>query len=212
MYIPVVAPSLAVSHVNLKDGQVDFVPGENLTLNDYGIVDVSGETGIASIDYITPVIGFTSFAMDFDETEHVYSGTSAMLGLYKNGDDAFQQFVPSIKYVDQMALNILSRCGSTNYGSRVSKGGYLVVAGCLAADTDYGYIDGVYATKTGKFNRSTSNKLCYYSNIGSNQDGKYDTVSLKNPISVSGICGTLSEDECHGIETIFKTFKSDIGK
>lgn len=212
LYLPVVAPSLAVSHVNLKDGQVDFVPGENLALNDYGIVGVGEKTGVASIDYVTPVIGFTTFGISFDETENVYSQALSMIGLYKNGDDAYQQFSPIVRYNDPTILNVISRFGSANYGENVPKGGFLVVTGCTGAETSYAFVNGSFYTKSGQYNRSSSNKLCYYSNYGSNQDGLFNNVNLSKPWSITGICGTLTEEECRAVETIFKTFKSDIGK
>lgn len=210
LYIPSLASSLNKTHINIKDGLVDWVPGTKYRLEEgLGIVEGSksgdGDTYVA---YERNAKNITSFSMIFSNVELTGTSTTSILGLRSEHDSSTKrQFTPYF-YLNmentalrlQAVFNSLSSQGITtgNKNNQFTAFGHI-------SDKNYFLAGmGVYETIEASYapNDRLSEQLTYYSNFDGNL-----TVGLKVPIAVSGIMDGITSSEYAELNTIFGKFR-----
>lgn len=210
LYIPSLASSLNKTHINIKDGLVDWVPGTKYRLEEgLGIVNGSSSgDGDTYIAYNRNAKNITSFSMIFSNVEFVGTSETSILGLRNEFDSSIKrQFTP---YFDFNTKNNALRLIAV-YNSLVSQGittgnknNQLIAFGHISDKNYFLAGMGVYETIEGEYAPSTrlSDKLTYYSNV----DGSLG-VKLVAPIAVSGIMDGISSSEYAELNTIFGKFR-----
>lgn len=210
LYIPSLASSLNKTHINIKDGLVDWVPGTKYRLEEgLGIVsDSSSGDGDTYVAYERNGKNITSFSMIFSNAEVVGTSTTVILGLRSEHDvNTKRQFVPSFVFnKENTALRL-----QAVYNSLVSQGittgnknNQLVAFGHISDKNYFLAGMGVYETKEASYapNDQLSDKLTYYSNLSGDL-----AVNFKVPIAVSGIMDGITSSEYAELNTIFGQFR-----
>ena len=210
LYLPCLASALNKTHVNIKDGVVDWVPGTKYTLvSGVGINGVSNSgDGDTYIAYERSGKNITSFSMIFSNAEVVGTSTTAILGLRSEYDiNTKRQFTPSFSFnTENKALRM-----QAVYNNLISQG--ITIGNKNNQLTAFGHISdknyflagmGVYETIEASFapNDRLSDKLTYYSNKEGNLEN-----NLRVPIAVSGIMDSISNSEYLELNTIFEKFR-----
>ena len=121
LYLPCLASTLNKTHVNIKDGVVDWVPGTKYRLEEgLGITGVSNSgDGDTYVAYERNGKNITSFSMIFSNAGVLDTSTSAILGLRSEFDtNTKRQFTPSFAFnTENKALRL-----QAVYNSLVSQG------------------------------------------------------------------------------------------
>lgn len=210
LYLPCLASALNKTHINIKDGVVDWVPGTKYRLEEgLGIVNGSSSgDGDTYIAYERSGKNITSFSMIFSNAEVIGTSTTAILGLRSEYDANTKiQFTPSFLF--NMENNALTL--QAVYNSLISQG--ITIGNKNNQLTAFGHISdknyflagmGVYETIEATYapNDRLSEKLTYYSNLGADLK-----TSLPVPISVSGIMDGITSSEYAELNTIFGKFR-----
>lgn len=210
LYIPSLASSLNKTHINIKDGVVDWVPGTKYRLEErLGIVNGSSSgDGDTYIAYERNAKNITSFSMIFSNVEFIGTSETSILGLRNEYDSSTKrQFTPYFDFnTENNALMLISV-----YNSLVSQGittgnknNQLIAFGHISDKNYFLAGMGVYETIEGSYapNNRLSEKLTYYSNV----DGALG-VKLVAPIAVSGIMDGITSSEYAELNTIFGKFR-----
>lgn len=210
LYLPCLASALNKTHINIKDGVVDWVPGTKYTLvSGVGIKGLSNSgDGDTYIAYERNGKNITSFSMIFSNAEVTGTSTTAILGLRSEFDvNAKRQFIPCFLFnTNNEALSL-----QAFYVSLVSRG--ITIGNKNNQLTAFGHISGknyflagmgVYEEIEAPYapNNMLSEKLTYYSNLYSDL-----TINLPVPISVSGIMDGITSSEYAELNTIFRQFR-----
>lgn len=210
LYIPSLASSLNKTHINIKDGLVDWVPGTKYRLEE-GLGIVSGSSsgdGDTYVAYERNGKNITSFSMIFSNAEVIGTSTTAILGLRSEYDTNTKRlFIPSFSFnTENKALRLQAL-----YSSSVSQG--ITIGNKNNQLTAFGHISdknyflagmGVYETIEATYapNDRLSDKLTYYSNFDIALG-----VALKVPIAISGIMDGITSSEYTELNTIFGQFR-----
>lgn len=210
LYIPSLASSLNKTHINIKDGVVDWVPGTKYRLEEgLGIVKGSSSgDGDTYVAYERNGKNITSFSMIFSNAEVIGTSTTIILGLRNEFDDnTKRQFTPNFSFnTDNTALRLQAVYNSlTSQGITTGNKNNQLIAFGHISDKNYFLAGmGVYETKEAPYaqNDRLSEKLTYYSNISGNLE-----ISLPVPISVSGIMDGITSSEYAELNTIFGKFR-----
>lgn len=210
LYIPSLASSLNKTHINIKDGLVDWVPGTKYRLEEgLGIVGGSSSgDGDTYIEYNRNTKNITSFSMIFSNVEFAGSSTTSILGLRSEYDSSTKrQFTPYFYFnTENNALRLMA-----TYNSLVSQGittgnknNQLIAFGHISDKNYFLAGMGVYETIEAPYapNTRLSDKLTYYSNV----EGELG-VKLIAPIAVSGIMDGITSSEYAELNTIFGKFR-----
>lgn len=210
LYIPSLASSLNKTHINIKDGLVDWVPGTKYRLEE-GLGIVSGSSsgdGDTYIAYERNGKNITSFSMIFSNVEFVGTSTTSILGLRSEYDSSTKrQFTPSFLFnTENTALN-LQAVYNNIYSQGITTGNKNNQLTAFGHISDKNYFlagMGVYETKEATYAPSDqlSEQLTYYSNIAGDLK-----VSFKAPIAVSGIMDGITSSEYAELNTIFGNFR-----
>ena len=210
LYLPCLASALNKTHVNIKDGVVDWVPGTKYRLEEgLGITSFSNSgDGDTYVEYERNGKNITSFSMIFSNAEVGGTSTTSILGLSSEYDaNTKRQFTPSFSFnTENKALRI-----QAVYNSLISKG--ITIGNKNNQLTAFGHISdknyflagmGVYETIEASVapNDRLSNKLTYYSNLSGDL-----AINLAVPISVSGIMDGITSSEYAELNTIFGQFR-----
>lgn len=210
LYIPSLASSLNKTHINIKDGLVDWVPGTKYRLEE-GLGIVSGSSsgdGDTYIAYERNGKNITSFSMIFSNIEFVGTSTTSILGLRSEYDSsAKRQFTPYFYFnTENNALSLISVYNSLDsQGITIGNKNNQLIAFGHISDKNYFLAGmGVYETIEATYapNNLLSDKLTYYSNV----DGALG-VTLTAPIAVSGIMDSITSSEYAELNTIFGKFR-----
>lgn len=210
LYIPSLASSLNKTHINIKDGLVDWVPGTKYRLEEgLGIVHGSSSgDGDTYIAYERNAKNITSFSMIFSNVEFVGTSTTSILGLRSEYDaNTKWQFTPYFKFnTENNALRLISVYNSLDSQGITTgnKNNQLIAFGHISDKNYFLAGMGVYETKEASYapNSRLSDKLTYYSNV----DGALG-VTLVAPIAVSGIMDGITSSEYAELNTIFGKFR-----
>lgn len=210
LYIPSLASSLNKTHINIKDGLVDWVPGTKYRLEEgLGIIDGSSSgDGDTYIAYNRNAKNITSFSMIFSNVEFVGSSTTSILGLRSEYDSsAKRQFTPYFQFnTENNALHLVSVFNSLDSQGITTgnKNNQLIAFGHISDKNYFLAGMGVYETIEATYapNTDLSDKLTYYSNF----DGELG-VKLIAPIAVSGIMDGITSSEYAELNTIFGKFR-----
>lgn len=213
LYLPCLASALNKTHVNIKDGAVDWVPGTKYTLvSGVGINGLSNSgDGDTYIAYQRKAKDITSFAMSFSNEEIAGTHTGNILGLRSDVDNNYKRmFTPSMAFNTQNSAVKLQAVFNSISSSNISvgnKNNQLVAVG-HTSDKNYFFAGmGIYEPKEATYAPTDveSEKLTYYSNNSANLE-----VNLSVPISVSGIMDSINSTEYAELNTIFGTFKNSL--
>lgn len=210
LYIPSLASSLNKTHINIKDGLVDWVPGTKYRLEEgLGIVNGSSSgDGDTYIAYNRNAKNITSFSMIFSNVEFVGTSTTSILGLRSEYDSsAKRQFTPYFQFnTENNALHLISVYNSLESQGITTgnKNNQLIAFGHISDKNYFLAGMGVYETIEATYapNDQLSDKLTYYSNV----DGELG-VKLEAPIAVSGIMDSITSSEYAELNTIFGKFR-----
>lgn len=210
LYIPSLASSLNKTHINIKDGLVDWVPGTKYRLEEgLGIVNGSSSgDGDTYIAYERNAKNITSFSMIFSNVEFVGTSTTSILGLRSEYDSsAKRQFTPYFNFnTENNALHLISVFNSLDSQGITTgnKNNQLIAFGHISDKNYFLAGMGVYETIEASYapNTRLSDKLTYYSNV----DGALG-VKLVAPIAVSGIMDGITSSEYAELNTIFGKFR-----
>lgn len=210
LYIPSLASSLNKTHINIKDGLVDWVPGTKYRLEEgLGIVNGSSSgDGDTYIAYNRNAKNITSFSMIFSNVEFIGTSTTSILGLRSEYDSSTKrQFTPYFQFnTENNALHLISVYNSLDSQGITTgnKNNQLIAFGHISDKNYFLAGMGVYETIEATYapNNQLSDKLTYYSNIGSDLK-----INLTVPISVSGIMDGITSSEYAELNTIFGKFR-----
>lgn len=210
LYIPSLASSLNKTHINIKDGLVDWVPGTKYRLEEgLGIVNGSSSgDGDTYIAYNRNAKNITSFSMIFSNVEFIGTSTTSILGLRSEYDSSTKrQFTPYFQFnTENNALHLISVYNSLDSQGITTgnKNNQLIAFGHISDKNYFLAGMGVYETIEATYapNNQLSDKLTYYSNIGSDLK-----TNLTVPISVSGIMDGITSSEYAELNTIFGKFR-----
>lgn len=210
LYLPCLASTLNKTHVNIKNGVVDWVPGTKYRLEEgLGIAGVSNSgDGDTYVAYERNGKNITSFSMIFSNAEVVGTNTTAILGLSSEYDTNTKRlFTPSFAFnTENKALRL-----QAVYNNLISQG--ITIGNKNNQLTAFGHISdknyflagtGVYETIEASYasNNRLSDKLTYYSNLNGDL-----AINLNAPISVSGIMDGITSSEYAELNTIFGQFR-----
>lgn len=213
LYIPSLASSLNKTHINIKDGVVDWVPGTKYRLEE-GLGIASGSSsgdGDTYVAYERNAKNITSFSMIFSNVEFVGTSTTSILGLRNEYDSSTQrQFTPYFLFnTENNALKLISVYNSLDSQSITigNKNNQLTAFGHISDKNYFLAGMGVYETIEATYapNGQLSEKLTYYSNINGNLG-----VKLIAPIAVSGIMDGITSLEYTELNTIFGQFRDSL--
>lgn len=210
LYIPSLASSLNKTHINIKNGVVDWIPGTNYRLEEgLGVVGVSNsDDGNTYITYNRSAKNITSFSMIFSNKEVAGTATTALLGLRSEYDaNTKRLFTPSISFNTQNTAFRINAVYNSIISQSISvgnKNNQLIAFGHIS-DKNY-FLAGmsvyeVIEASTAPNNR-LSDKLTYYSNAHGNLK-----ENLSVPIAISGIMDNISNSEYLELNTIFGKFR-----
>lgn len=210
LYIPSLASSLNKTHINIKDGLVDWVPGTKYRLEEgLGIVNGSSSgDGDTYIAYERNAKNITSFSMILSNVEFAGTSTTSILGLSSEYDSsAKRQFTPYFQFnTENNALHLISVYNSLDsQGITIGNKNNQLIAFGHISDKNYFLAGmGVYETIEATYapNTRLSDKLTYYSNVNSKLE-----VKLIVPIAVSGIMDGITSSEYAELNTIFGKFR-----
>lgn len=210
LYIPSLASSLNKTHINIKDGVVDWVPGTKYRLEE-GLGIVSGSSsgdGDTYIAYERNGKNITSFSMIFSNVEFAGTSTTVPLGLRSEYDSSTKrQFTPNFYFnTDNTALHLQAVYNSLDSQGITTgnKNNQLIAFGHISDKNYFLAGMGVYETIEAQYAPSDrlSEQLTYYSNLDGNLG-----VTLTAPIAVSGIMDGITSSEYAELNTIFGKFR-----
>lgn len=215
LYIPSLASSLSKTHINIKDGVVDWVPGTKYGLEEgLGIVGVSNSgDGDTYIAYERSGKNITSFSMIFSNAEVVGTASTAALGLRSEYDaNTKRQFTPSMLFnIQNQALHLNSIYNTLkSQGISVGNKNNQLTAFGHISDKNYFLAGmGVYEVIEASYapNDRLSDKLTFYSNLYGDL-----AVNLGVPIAVSGIMDSISSSEYTELNIIFGQFRDSFAE
>lgn len=199
LYVPVIAPSLALTHVNILTGEVDWTPTAEFQLTSNGLTEV-GDAPTYTGDIISmgsqSLANITSFAYmskalvgNNKITYGLNLGTSSDRSMLVYG-----QYMPDVNmWINSSSMTI--RTGITD----ASSGDYTLLAAVV--DSDY---TSVHKGGFGQWFSDTNDQNITFDRIMPyNQNG---SVGLGGTLKVSGLMDAITESEYNTLLSAFNTF------
>ncbi len=206
LYIPVIAPTLGKTHVNVLTGDVDWIPTEEFQLTANGLTEVGDQPtytgGTISVDSQS-LANITSFAYISKSLVSGAGGAKCSFGLnLSSANDRslllYSQYQPDVN----MWINSSSMTIRTSITDSTS-GDYTLIAAVV--DTDY---TSVHKGAFGQWIDDTNNqsvtfdRIVPYSNMGS--------VGLGGTLKISGLATAITEAQYNTMLSAFGTFSAAI--
>ncbi len=204
LYLPIIAPSLALTHVNVLTGEVDWTPTAQFQLTDEGLTEVGdGPTYTGStinLGETHTLADITSFAY---MSKALISGNKLTYGLnLANSEDRsmliYGQYMPDVNmWIKASSMTI--RTGITDSSS----GDFTLLAAVV--DSNYASVHkagfGQWFTDTND-QEVTYDRIIPYANNGA--------VGLGGKLQISGLMDAITQSEYNTMLSAFNTFSAAV--
>lgn len=209
LYIPVIAPTRAKTHVNVLTGTVDFVPGSEFVLNSTGLT-ASGNgvtfTGSAiemdsqSLTDITSFMYVSKAGNEYGGGSHNPSYGLNLSSSSDRGSMVWSEYRPDINFWTK-SCTFTTRQAVTDSSS----GDYTLIAGII--DADY---TSVHMAGYGQYFDVTNNQNLTFDRIYPYTNTSEYKVYLDCDLQISGLMDAITQNEYNTLLSAFNTFNEAI--
>ena len=209
LYVPIMSDNLETSHVNIIDGNVDWIPNDYFAVNEYGLTNGSGSgvvnTGIPFSHALTDIATFK-----FSVSQRTFNDTSrcGFLG-FDNSSNA-RLFYPSVNHITEngntLDAMMQGAARSSKTLPKASTDNSLQLVG-INNDGNIIFASGdVYEVSEYKVLSGNATKIHPY---GYYTGGKSD--QFNGSVSICGIMNAVTETEYKELNSIMYAFQRNLG-
>lgn len=209
LYVPIMANKLETSHVNIIDGNVDWIPNDFFAVNEYGLMWGSGSSvETAGIPFSHALTDIATFKFSVSQDTFNSSARCGFLG-FDNSSNA-RLFYPSVNHFtengntldammrgDARASKTLPKASTDNSTQLVgvnNDGNIIFGSGDVYEISEYTVLSG---------NVTKIHPYGYYTGGKSDQFG--------GTVSVCGIMNAVTEAEYKELNSIMYAFQQNLG-